>query len=62
MVSEFAERSPQLFARFIPNMLPATQPQDLPFLMEQTQQMQEELAASQGFTRYLEMFVVNICM
>lgn len=48
---EFAERSPQLFARFIPNMLPATQPQDLPFLMEQTQQMQEELAASQGFTR-----------
>ncbi|EDO48686.1 predicted protein, partial [Nematostella vectensis] len=48
----FAERNPALFAKYIPNLLPPSTPQDLPSLIEQTQQMQKDLVDNPDFTRY----------
>ena len=49
--AEFAQRHPDLFARFIPNVLPATQAQDLPGIIEHTQELQQRLVTSEGFSR-----------
>ena len=51
--SEFASRNPELFARFIPNVLPPTRPQDLPGLIEQTQQLQQSLVTNEGYSRWV---------
>ncbi|KAK3754520.1 hypothetical protein QZH41_019115, partial [Actinostola sp. cb2023] len=48
---EFADRNPALFAKYVPNLLPASRRQDLPFIIEQTQKLQEELMNEYGYTR-----------
>ncbi len=44
-------RNPVLFARFIPNILPPTQCDQLPNLIQEDRLLQENLVTSQGFTR-----------
>ncbi|KAL9982748.1 hypothetical protein ACROYT_G004841 [Oculina patagonica] len=48
---EFSMRNPVLFARFIPNILPPTQCDQLPNLIQEDRLLQENLVTSQGFTR-----------
>lgn len=48
---EFSSRNPLLFARFIPNLLPPTQCEHLPNLIQEDRMLQENLVTSQGFTR-----------
>lgn len=48
---EFSERNPMLFARFIPNILPPTQFDQLPSLIQEDRLLQEDLVTSQGFSR-----------
>lgn len=48
---EFSERNPMLFARFIPNILPPTQCDQLPSLIQEDRLLQEDLVTSQGFSR-----------
>ena len=49
--AEFSRRNPVLFARFIPNLLPATHCDQLPNLIQEDRMLQEELVTTQGFTR-----------
>lgn len=48
---DFAQLQPQLFAKYIPNVLPPTTESDLDKYIEETRRMQEELLKQQGFTR-----------
>ncbi|XP_020624518.1 CDK2-associated and cullin domain-containing protein 1-like [Orbicella faveolata] len=48
---EFSTRNPVLFARFIPNLLPPTQCDQLPSIIQEDRLLQENLVTSQGFTR-----------
>lgn len=48
---EFSSRNPVLFARFIPNLLPPTQCEQLPSLIQEDRMLQEDLVTSQGFSR-----------
>jgi len=48
---EFSRRNPDLFARFIPNLLPPTNCDQLPTLIEEGRMLQEDLVTSHGFTR-----------
>lgn len=50
-IAEFSMRNPVLFARFIPNILPPTQCDQLPSLIQEDCLLQENLVTSQGFTR-----------
>ncbi|XP_014666505.1 PREDICTED: CDK2-associated and cullin domain-containing protein 1-like isoform X2 [Priapulus caudatus] len=49
---EFASLAPEVFAKFIPRIMPPTSLADLPTLVQETQQMQHDLEHRQGFTRY----------
>ena len=51
LFSDFAQQNMALFARFIPNLLPATQPQDIETLAAETQKYQNDLMLNQGFSR-----------
>lgn len=51
LLSEFSSRNPVLFARFIPNLLPPTQCEQLPSLIQEDRMLQEDLVTSQGFSR-----------
>lgn len=51
LFAEFSERNPMLFARFIPNILPPTQCDQLPSLIQEDRLLQEDLVTSQGFSR-----------
>lgn len=48
---EFSRHNPELFARFIPNLLPPTHWDQLPTLIQEDRMLQENLVTSQGFTR-----------
>lgn len=48
---EFSMRNPVLFARFIPNLLPPAQCDQLPSMIQEDRLLQENLVTSQGFTR-----------
>ncbi|XP_031549568.1 CDK2-associated and cullin domain-containing protein 1-like [Actinia tenebrosa] len=48
---EFAERNPSLFAKYVPNLLPASRHQDLPLFIEETRQLQRDLIDQYGYTR-----------
>lgn len=51
LLSEFSSRNPVLFARFIPNLLPPTQCEQLPSIIQEDRMLQEDLVTSQGFSR-----------
>ncbi|XP_074615672.1 CDK2-associated and cullin domain-containing protein 1-like [Acropora palmata] len=48
---EFSRHNPELFARFIPNLLPPTHWDQLPTLIQEDRMLQENLVTSQGFSR-----------
>ena len=48
---EYANLNPQLFAKYIPNVLPPTKMEDLPLYIAETQRLQEELLVHQGYNR-----------
>eukprot|EP00058_Branchiostoma_floridae_P023563 XP_002609053.1 hypothetical protein BRAFLDRAFT_84869 [Branchiostoma floridae] len=47
-----APQYPDLFARFIPNVLPQASADDLPRIVEETRRWQQELLEREGFARY----------
>jgi hypothetical protein len=49
--AEYADLRPHLFARYIPNVLPPTQADELDRYIEETQQMQRDLRTHPLFTR-----------
>ena len=51
VLAEFSRHNPELFARFIPNLLPPTHWDQLPTLIQEDRMLQENLVTSQGFTR-----------
>ncbi|XP_072026548.1 CDK2-associated and cullin domain-containing protein 1-like [Amphiura filiformis] len=48
---DYAQLNPPLFAKYIPNVLPPTRLEDLPLYIAETQRLQEELLAHQGYNR-----------
>lgn len=48
---EFAMLSPEIFSKYIPQILPSTTVSDLPNLIQETQNMQRELESVHGYTR-----------
>ena len=46
----FSDLHPYLFARYIPNILPPTKPEDLDKYIEEAQQMQRDLRSHPEFT------------
>lgn len=51
VLPEFSRHNPELFARFIPNLLPPTHWDQLPTLIQEDRMLQENLVTSQGFSR-----------
>jgi len=47
----FAQRCPEVFQRFIPNLIVTCNVDDLPRLIEESRQMQDELILKHGFER-----------
>lgn len=54
---EFAQIKPQLFAKYIPNVLPATSEKDLERYIQETKEMQSALYNIPEFRRFVNLQV-----